>query len=437
VRWDDMSPKVAFATLGCKVNQYDSEAMEGLFREAGYEVVDFSSPADVYVVNTCTVTHRSDAKARQLLRRAARTNPAALRVVAGCYAQVSPAELAAMGVDLVVGLDRRGEIVRLVEQVRRSRDPLVAVGDVWRMEEFEELPVTGRSRTRATIKVQEGCDEFCAYCIVPYARGRIRSRDPERVVEEVRRLEAAGFHEVVITGVHLGAYGRDRGDLSLEDLVRRIHASTGIERIRLSSVEPMDITPGLVDCVTTLERVCPHMHIPLQSGCDETLARMRRRYTTEDFRRLVAALREGRPDIAISTDLMVGFPGETEEEFERSLAFVEEMAFSRLHVFRYSRRKGTPAARLPDQVPAEVKAERSRRALALGERLALDFHRRFLGQSLEVLVEEEREGEFLQGLTGNYIRVFLRGSDELMNRLVPVTLTRATPEGAWGKIGEG
>lgn len=445
------SRRVAFYTLGCKVNRYDTEALRGLFRRRGYRVVDFEEEADIYVINTCTVTGRGEARSRQVIRRARRRNPDALVVVAGCYPQARPGEVERIpGVDLVVGTGDRSRLVDLVQGLegsdRRDGRPLVAVSDIMQAQQFEELPIEEfRGRTRATVKIQDGCDLFCSYCIIPYARGPARSRRPEEVLSEVERLARAGFKEVVLTGIHLGAYGnspaRDRGQygrLDLAGILELIHPVAGLERIRLSSVEPTDVTPRLVEAVASLPKVCRHLHIPLQSGHDRVLRRMNRHYTTARYRELVSEARKGVPDLAVSTDVMVGFPGETEEEFEASYRFIEEMAFSRLHVFPYSPRAGTPAAGFPDQVPEKVKEERSRRLLALGVELSCRFSSRYLGKTVEVLVEqaEDRMPDLLEGLTDNYIRVTFRGPAELRNSLVKVRLTSISPGGVKGKLEE-
>jgi len=417
--------KVALATLGCKVNQYESASLARMFNEHGYEVVDFDRTADVYVINTCTVTHLGDRKSRQLIRRAARKNPEALIVVTGCYAQTAPGEVLAIpGVDLVVGTRDKARIVELVESHRREKGPLEAVSDVFSAHEFVELPATALTgRVRAFLKVQEGCNNFCAYCIVPYARGPLKSRRPENVLEEARRLVAEGFKELVVTGIHTGAYGLDRPDgPDLAGLVAQLAQIPGLLRLRLSSVEPLDVTEELLDVMASRENICPHLHIPLQSGDDAVLTRMRRQYTAARFAALLDRVRRKIPEVAVTTDVIVGFPGETDEQFARTCRFVREMAFSRLHVFKYSPRRGTPAAAFPDQVPAPVKEERSHRLIALGEELARDFAVRYLGRRVEVLVEEPSpEGEGCwEGFTGNYLRVSFPASACLRGELVTV-----------------
>lgn len=439
-------PRVAFHTLGCKVNQYDTEALAALFRGSGYEVVDFGAPADVYVINTCTVTAEGGRKSRQLVRRARRRNPDAVVVVAGCLPQVAADEAAAIpGVDVVVGQTERARMVDLVEAARAARGgaegaarrpaPLVAVGNVFRAREFEELPIAGfAGRTRAVLKVQEGCNEMCTYCIVPFARGRPRSRRPEEAKAEAARLAAAGYRELVLAGIHLGAYGRDLPERpTLAALLRAVHEVEGIARIRLSSLEPMDVGEDLLEAMAALPRVCPHLHLPLQSGSDAVLRRMGRRYTTAGFRDLVRAARARIPGLAVTTDLIAGFPGETEEDHAATLAFVAEIGFSRLHVFPFSPRAGTPAASYPGQVPRAERERRARELAALGERLALESHRALVGQVVEVLVEGEVPGErLMRGYTPQYVRVSFPGAQELRNRIVLVRITAAGPDGVSG-----
>ncbi|SHI33563.1 tRNA (N(6)-L-threonylcarbamoyladenosine(37)-C(2))-methylthiotransferase MtaB [Desulfofundulus thermosubterraneus] len=421
-----MPRTVAVTTLGCKVNQYESAALATLFRERGYKVVDFSEPADIYVINTCTVTHLGDRKSRQLIRRATRNNPHARVVVTGCYAQTSPEEVLSIpGVDLVVGTRDKSRIVDLVEELEgHDRGPLAVVRDVFADRDYEELPVPALpSRVRAFLKIQEGCNNYCAYCIIPFARGPLRSRDPENVLAEAGRLVAWGFKELVLTGIHTGAYGQDRpGGPDLAGLVERLAEIPGLVRLRLSSVEPMDITDKLVDIMATRPNVCRHLHIPLQSGDDTVLARMRRHYTTAWFRELVQRVRGLVPGIAITTDIIVGFPGETDGQFENTFNFVREMAFARLHVFKYSPRQGTAAASFPDQISAPVKEARSRRLIALGDELARSFAAKHIGQEVQVLVEEElpeKEG-FFAGLTDNYLRVIFPARENPVGELVTV-----------------
>ncbi|KKM09943.1 RNA modification enzyme MiaB [Clostridiales bacterium PH28_bin88] len=423
-----MKQKAAFYVLGCKVNQHEAEALRALFRRAGYEIVDFKESADVYVIHTCTVTHLGDSKSRQMIRRAVRRNPEAVVAVTGCYAQVSPDEVCAIpGVDLIIGTQDRGRIVELVDRVARERVPLNLVRDVREAREFEELPLEEISRVRAFLKIQEGCRQFCSYCIVPFARGPVRSRHPDRTIEEVERLVRAGYKEFVLTGVHIGSYGVDLpGGVDLAGLVRRLVDVPGLARLRISSLDPNEFTPELVDVLAGSPVICPHFHIPLQSGEDEVLRRMRRRYTTADYTRVLQELRDRNPDLAITTDIIVGFPGETEAQFERTYRFAKEMAFAGIHVFKYSPRAGTPAAGFPDQVPHPVKETRSNRLLELARKLTVDYAAGFLGRDMEVLVEQEVEpgGGLWEGHTGNYLRVVFPGNEGKRGQLVPVRLLR-------------
>ncbi|GFN22520.1 tRNA (N(6)-L-threonylcarbamoyladenosine(37)-C(2))-methylthiotransferase MtaB [Thermanaeromonas sp. C210] len=429
--------RVALASLGCKVNQNELEALKGLFRSAGYQIVPFDAPADVYVVHTCTVTHLSDRKSRQMIRRAVRNNPEAVVAVTGCYAQVAPEEVLRIpGVDVIVGTRDRARLVELVEEARRTGKVVNAVREPEKGEAFEELPVTQVSRARAFLKIQEGCEEYCTYCIVPYARGPLRSRAPQRVVEEVQRLVDAGYQEVVLTGVHTGAYGRDLpGGVDLDYLLRQLLEVPGLGRLRLSSIDPLDFTPRLIRTLTEAEQICPHFHIPLQSGDDFILERMGRRYTAYQYLELLDRLREGRPRAAITTDIIVGFPGEQEEHFRRTLEVVQRAAFARLHAFPYSPRSGTPAAAMPDQVPAEVKKERMARLLHLGRRLEEEYARCFLGETLDVLVEEQLPGgeDLWEGHTGNYLTVFFAAPGDWTGRLVPVRLRDWQEGRIWGE----
>lgn len=444
-------PKTAIYTLGCKVNQYESEALASLFRKAGYEIVDFKDPADVYVINTCTVTHLGDRKSRQMIRRAVKTNPDAIVAVTGCYAQTSPGEVLEIpGVDIVVGTRDRSRLPELViearrsretlraeetfqaREIRRSRAPINAVDDIMQAAEFEELPILDyETRTRAFIKIQEGCSNFCTYCIVPYARGPLRSRPEEKVLAEAEHFIREGFKEIVLAGIHTGAYGLDRGEeRGLAGLVKKIARLPGLHRLRLSSIEPMDITFDLIGVIADNPVVCRHLHIPLQSGDDTVLKKMNRHYTAGEFARLVAVVRDRIPGVAITTDIMVGFPGETDGLFENSYRFAEAMGFARMHVFKYSPRRGTKAAGYPDQVPPEQKEERSRRLIALGEKMSQDFARQFLGADIEVLVEQRhsKRSKFYEGLTDNYLRVLLQGDDKMRGQFIRVKLEKVKGE---------
>ncbi|MFZ5826097.1 MAG: tRNA (N(6)-L-threonylcarbamoyladenosine(37)-C(2))-methylthiotransferase MtaB [Bacillota bacterium] len=431
--------RVAFTTLGCKVNQYDSEAMMALFRRAGYQIVNFQDPADVYIINTCTVTGRGAAKSRNLIRNAIRRSPLSVVAVTGCYTQTAPDEVAGIpGVSLIIGNQDRNRVVELCEQAMTSPEPIRAVNNIWQAREFEEMAVDSfMGHTRAVVKIQEGCNIFCTFCIIPYARGKPRSRRPESVVQEVRRLAAEGFREVVLTGIHLGSYGKDyKNEFTLAEVVERLTEIEGIDRIRLSSLEPKHVTPHLMDLLQHHPKVCRHLHLSLQSGSQSVLERMKRAYTARKYREVVGELRRRIPDLGLTTDVIVGFPGETEAEHTESMAFVREMGFSRLHVFPFSARQGTPAADMADQIPKKVKERRTHEMIGLGRDLALDFARRHQGQTLWVLAEEETDaGEgWLEGYTDNYLRVRFPGGDELKNCLIPVRITAVDEEVCLGEM---
>jgi threonylcarbamoyladenosine tRNA methylthiotransferase MtaB len=416
---------VAFITLGCKVNIAETEGMKRLFEKAGYRIVESNEFADVYVVNTCTVTNMGDRKSRQMLRRVHGINPEAVVAAVGCFAQVSPEEAAKIeGVSLVVGNNLKNEIVSLVEQAANA-DKGIHVRGRQQLDEFEELPVeTYTGHTRAFIKVQDGCDRFCSYCIIPYARGPVRSRKMGDVIKEVEGFARQGFKEIVLTGIHLTSFKDSETGSDLTDLTGEINHIEGIERIRLGSLEPLFITPRFIEHARNTPKLCPHFHISLQSGSAATLERMNRRYSPDDFRRVVFALKEAIPHVAITTDVMVGFPGETRQEFEESLAFCDEMGFLWAHVFKYSPRKGTPAARFKDQVSPEEKEERSRAMIALAEKNREAFYKRFIGTEQKVLIEQPVHGfpELMEGLTDNYIPVEVPLDGAVIGEILPVRI---------------
>lgn len=428
--------KVALHSLGCKVNQNEAEAILHIFRQAGYEVVDFSQLADVYLIHTCTVTHLGDRKSRQIIRRAIKQNPEAIIIVSGCYAQVSPGQVLAIpGVDLVIGTQDRGRILDLVEQVKKERVPINAVRDILHAKKFEELPVEHTGRVRAFLKIQEGCQEFCSYCIIPYARGLVRSRSPENTIREVKRLVDHGYKEIVLTGIHTGAYGQDLPPgYDLNWLVKEIAKDKGLERLRISSLDPNEFTPDFIHTLSTLPIICPHFHISLQSGDDQVLKRMHRRYTADEFRELVKVLQTKIPHVAITTDVMVGFPGETEEEHHNSMAFVEEMGFAALHVFKYSPRTGTKAALYSGQLSPQTKEKRSKQMIALGNRLQEQFACSFLGQTFGVLVEKMTEEGIWEGHTSNYLKVRFPYPKDVRGQIIPVKLTQYTGEHLSGEV---
>lgn len=424
---------VAFHTLGCKVNQYDSQAMLELFEQAGYQPGDFDQPCDVYVVNTCTVTGTGDKKSLQAVRRARRLNPAADIIVCGCMAQRDGEKLLAdTDARLILGTARRAEIVTLLEQAQCEHTRLCAVTDV-RRAAFEPLLITHQEgRTRATLKIQEGCDRFCTYCIIPYVRGGIRSRSVQDVRDEAARLAQAGYREIVLTGIHLTSYGRDlkNGD-TLLSVIRAVHDIAGVERIRLGSLEPVIATADFARALGEMPKLCPQFHLALQSGCDSVLRRMRRRYDTAAFRESAQALRAVFPDCALTTDVMSGFPGETDAEHRQSLDFCREMRFARMHVFPYSEREGTAAATMPDPVPRHIREERARELIALGAGMAEDYRRAQLGTVRRVLFEQCAEGVSV-GYTPEYMRCEAPGT--VCGQTLPVRMTGLLPEGFSGEI---
>ncbi|WP_102411191.1 tRNA (N(6)-L-threonylcarbamoyladenosine(37)-C(2))-methylthiotransferase MtaB [Beduinella massiliensis] len=402
--------KVAFHTLGCKVNQYDTQAMLERFQEAGYEVVPFDGLADVYVINTCTVTGTGDKKSMQAIRRCARKNPEAHIVVTGCLAQRAAQTLRLPGVRLILGTQRRGEVVELLREAEESGETLIAVEGL-RRAPFEALTVHAHEgHTRATMKIQEGCDRYCAYCIIPYVRGPIRSRPLEEIRREADELCAAGFRELVLTGIHLTSYGRDLKDgATLSDAIRAAHDAQGALRIRLGSLEPVIVTEEFVRALRAMPKVCPQFHLALQSGSDAVLARMRRRYTSGEYLAACRMLREAFPGCALTTDVMTGFPGETEQEFEETMATVRAAGFSRIHVFPYSEREGTPAAAMEGSVPRHVREERARRLIALGKELSQNYLLEQVGARKRVLFEERDAQGMLTGYTDTYVHVRASG----------------------------
>ena len=424
---------VAFHTLGCKVNQYDSQAMLELFEQAGYQPGDFDQPCDVYVINTCTVTGTGDKKSLQAVRRARRLNPAADIIVCGCMAQRDGEKLLAdTDARLILGTARRAEIVTLLEQAQREHTRLCAVTDV-RRAAFEPLLITHQEgRTRATLKIQEGCDRFCTYCIIPYVRGGIRSRSVQDVRDEAARLAQAGYREIVLTGIHLTSYGRDlkNGD-TLLSVIRAVHDIAGVERIRLGSLEPVIATADFARALGEMPKLCSQFHLALQSGCDSVLRRMRRRYDTAAFRESAQALRAVFPDCALTTDVMSGFPGETDAEHRQSLHFCREMRFARMHVFPYSEREGTAAATMPDPVPRHIREARARELIALGAGMAEDYRRAQLGTVRRVLFEQCAEGVSV-GYTPEYMRCEALGT--VCGQTLPVRMTGLLPEGFSGEI---
>lgn len=416
--------KAALHNLGCKVNAYETEAMQHLLEEAGYEIVPFTQKADVYVINTCSVTNMADRKSRQMLHKAKKNNPDSIVVAAGCYVQTSEKEvLNDLSVDIVIGNDRKHDLVRLLEEYSLDsvNDTVDDINDG--KHDFEELFIDQtKEHTRAFIKVQDGCNQFCSYCIIPYARGRVRSRRFENVIAEVERLAANGFKEVVLTGIHLSSYGVDFEEATgLLELIQAVNAVKGIERIRLGSLEPKIVTEHFARELSKLDKICPHFHLSLQSGCDATLKRMNRKYTTKEYERGCELLRKYFVHPAITTDVIVGFPGETEEEFEQTKAYLEHIHFYEMHIFKYSKRKGTRAAVMPDQIDEQIKAARSEKLIALGHDMSKEFRKFYIGKNEEVLFEEKAvigDKEYFVGYTKEYVKVAKKTDENLENQIV-------------------
>lgn len=419
---------VAFHTLGCKVNHYETEAIWQLFKEQGFERVDFENMADVYVINTCTVTNTGDKKSRQVIRRAVRKNPDAVIAVTGCYAQTSPAEVMAIpGVDIVVGTQDRVKMLDYIDQFKKERQPINAVGNIMKSRVYEELDVPAfTDRHRASLKIQEGCNNFCTFCIIPWARGLMRSRDPQEVIHQAQQLVNAGYKEIVLTGIHTGGYGEDMKNYNLAMLLRDLEEKVqGLKRIRISSIEASQITDEVIEVLAQSKIVVPHLHIPIQSGSDTVLKRMRRKYTMEFFGDRLVKLKAALPGLAVTSDVIVGFPGETEEEFMETYDFIKEHKFSELHVFPYSKRTGTPAARMLDQIDEEVKNERVHRLIELSDQLAKEYASQYEGEVLEVIPEERLENGLYEGYSPNYLRVQFSATDEMIGEIVKVKITKA------------
>lgn len=419
--------KAALHNLGCKVNAYETEAMQQILEEAGYEIVPFSEYADVYVINTCSVTNMADRKSRQMLHRAKKQNPDAIVVGAGCYVQTKEAQaLVDESIDIVIGNNKKHELVPLLREYEASHRKMACVADInHEKQAYEELSLSRTAEhTRAFIKVQDGCNQFCTYCIIPFARGRVRSRELPDVLQEIRTLAKSGYREVVLTGIHLSSYGVDNGE-SLLHLIEAVHELEGIERIRLGSLEPRIVTDAFAKRLSELPKICPHFHLSLQSGCDTVLSRMNRRYDTAEYEVGCALLRRYFEHPAITTDVIVGFPGETDEEFETTERYLERIHFYEMHIFQYSRREGTKAAAMPDQVPEAVKKERSEKLLALGHGMSEEFRRYYLGRQVTALLEEEflYDGKrYYTGYTKEYVKVAVETEKDLSNTFVTGTL---------------
>lgn len=427
---------VASHALGCKVNQYESEAIAELFQQKGYHIVNIEQPADVYIINTCTVTNFGDKKSRQLIRKVKRQNSDSIVVVTGCYAQTAPEEIMAIeGVNIIVGTKNRSQIVELVENYKKEKQPQNCVSEIMKEKEFEPLSIQKlENRTRAYLKIQDGCSQFCSYCIIPYARGAIRSRKPQDVMLEVNRLAQNGFQEVILTGIHVASYGKDLKDVTLIEMIENVHTVEDIKRIRLSSIEPNLVTNEFVERLSKLNKVCDHFHLSLQSGCDKTLQAMNRKYTTEKYRQAVKILRSYMPFVAITTDIIVGFPGETEQDFLESYEFAKEIGFSKIHVFPYSPKKGTPAAVMPNQISNNVKGERSQKLISLSEEMAELFLCQFVGKDMSVLYEKQIEQNIYEGHTTNYMKVHTVCDQNITNKILKTTIKNKHGEIAKGIV---
>lgn len=427
--------KVAFYTLGCRVNQYETEAIAEAFLKEGYEIVNFDDYADVYVINTCTVTNIGDKKSRNMLRKAKKQNPRAVVVAAGCYSQIAPDEVASIeGVDVVVGTADKIKIPKLVEEFLKEDKQIKHVDNIMNIRDFEEMEIDEyQDRTRAFLKIQDGCDRFCSYCLIPYARGPVRSKNPNSVLKEVNNLAQNGFKEIILSGIHVASYGKDLNNINLVDLIEQINNIDGIERIRIGSVDPTFFTDDRIMRLSKVEKLCNHFHLSLQSGCDETLKRMNRKYTTQKYRDIVNKLREFIEGVSITTDVIVGFPGETEKEFNTTYEFLKDIKLSKMHIFKYSQRHGTKAEKLPNQVSAPIKEERSEKLIKLDEELERIFIERFINKDMKVLFEEGNDNIFY-GYTTNYIKVMVKSYEEITDKILNVRLIENLSNMAMGEI---
>ncbi|MEW9675811.1 tRNA (N(6)-L-threonylcarbamoyladenosine(37)-C(2))-methylthiotransferase MtaB [Lentibacillus sp. L22] len=425
-------PTVAFHTLGCKVNHYETEGIWNMFKENGYERVDFDRQSDVYVINTCTVTNTGDKKSRQVIRRAVRKNPEAVVCVTGCYAQTSPGEIMEIpGVDVIVGTQNRKKMIDYIEEHQKTREPINGVTNIMKNRVFEEMDVPAfTDRTRASLKIQEGCNNFCTFCIIPWSRGLLRSRKPEDVLHQAQQLVDAGYKEIVLTGIHTAGYGEDMNDYNFAKLLQELETKVdGLKRIRISSIEASQITDEVISVLDKSKKIVRHLHIPLQSGSDAVLKRMRRKYSSSYYKEKVDKIRKALPGLAITSDVIVGFPGETEEEFMETYDFIKEVGYSELHVFPFSRRTGTPAARMQDQVDEDVKNDRVQRMIELSNQLAKEYASDYEDEVLEVIPEErmpdKNNPDLLVGYTDNYLKVVFTGSQDLIGKIVRVKITKS------------
>lgn len=423
--------KCALHSLGCKVNSYETQAMQKMMESAGYEIVPFGEEiADIYIINTCSVTNIADRKSRQMIHKAKKLNPEAVVAAAGCYVE-SAGDNIDEDVDIVIGNNEKSHLIEILNEYFEHMDKEKSV-DIGKVTGFDELNIDSPlEHTRAYVKIQDGCNRFCSYCIIPYVRGRIRSRKPDDVMAEIKRVAASGCKEVVLTGIHLSSYGLDFKDstVKLIDVIEAVNRIEGIERIRLGSLEPLIVTEEFVRRLAKCKKICPHFHLSLQSGCDETLKRMNRRYNVDEYYKGVELLREYFPDAAVTTDVIVGFPGETEEEFNITKKYLEKVCFYEMHVFKYSRRKGTAADKMPDQIPENIKSERSTELLELNEILSNGYRKKYIGKKIKVLLEENHiieNKKYIIGFTDTYVRVALENPEEKLytNQIVNVRVKK-------------
>ena len=432
--------KVAFSTLGCRVNVYESEAMAEKFIREGYEVVEASEKADVYVINTCTVTNMGDKKSRQIINRARRLNENSIIAVVGCYSQIAPKEVSEIpGVDVVLGTRNKGDVVYYVNKARDEGKSQVHVEGVLKNKKFEELNIEEyQDKTRAFLKIQDGCNRFCTYCIIPYSRGSVCSKDPKKVLEEVNKLAEHGFKEIILSGIHTASYGLDlEGSVNLIDIIDEIEKVEGIERIRIGSIEPAFFTEEVIEKMKGFKKLCPHFHLSLQSGCDATLKRMNRRYTAEEYAASVELLRETMPDVSITTDVIVGFPGETEEEFNETYKFLEKIKLTKTHIFKYSPRKGTKAADMGTQIDGTIKEKRSKLLIELSNKNEKEFIEKFIGKEMDVLIETQVKGKdgVYEGYTRNYIKVQVPCTcTDVTGKIVDIEIEKAENEYGIAKL---
>lgn len=432
--------KVAFSTLGCRVNQYESEAMAEKFIREGYEVVDFSEIADVYVINTCTVTNMGDKKSRQIISKARRLNNNAIIAVVGCYSQMAPKEVSEIeGVDVVLGTRNKGDVVYYVNKARDEEKVQVHVEGVLKNKKFEDLNIEEyQDKTRAFLKIQDGCNRFCTYCAIPYARGSVCSKEPRKVIDEVKKLASHGFKEVILSGIHTASYGLDLdGNITLIDLIEDIEKIHGIERVRIGSIEPAFFTNEVIEKIKGFKKLCPHFHLSLQSGCNTVLKRMNRRYTAEEYEHIVNVLRDNIKDVSISTDVIVGFPGETEEEFNETYEFLKRIKLTKTHIFKYSPRKGTRAAEMKGQLDGKIKEERSKALIALNDINEENFIKKYINKNVKVLLEQEVKGKenIFEGYTENYIKVEVEKPENIKSGdIIECRIEKAHKDFAEGKI---